>query len=51
MHATLVGLAPLVAVVMAFRWQLLPLFVLPLLAVQQSAASSREREQQSCATP
>jgi diguanylate cyclase (GGDEF)-like protein len=50
-HATLVGLAPLVAVVMAFRWQLLPLFVLPLLAVQQSAASSREREQQSLRDP
>ena len=46
-HATLVGLAPLVAVVMAFRWELLPLFVLPLVAVQQSAASSQERERQS----
>ena len=50
-HATLVGLAPLVAVVMAFRWQLLPLFVLPLLAVQQSAASSQERERQSLRDP
>ncbi|MDQ1641736.1 MAG: hypothetical protein QOJ90_1087 [Actinomycetota bacterium] len=50
-HTTLVGLAPLVAVVMAFRWQLLPLFLLPLLAVQQSAASSRERERQALRDP
>ena len=50
-HTTLVGLAPLVAVVMAFRWQLLPLFVLPLLAVQQSAVSSRERERDALRDP
>jgi len=50
-HATLVGVAPLVAVVLAERPQLLPLFVLPLLAVQQSAVSSREKERQSLRDP
>jgi diguanylate cyclase (GGDEF)-like protein len=50
-HATLVGLAPLVAVVMAYRWQLLPLFVLPLFAVQKNAVSSQERERQSLRDP
>jgi diguanylate cyclase (GGDEF)-like protein len=50
-HTTLVGLAPLVAVVTAARWQLLPLFLLPLLAVQQSAASSQERERQALRDP
>jgi diguanylate cyclase (GGDEF)-like protein len=45
-HMTLVGLAPLVAVVMAHRWQLLPLFLLPLLAIRGNAEGTLERERQ-----
>ncbi|MGZ4594536.1 MAG: EAL domain-containing protein [Actinomycetes bacterium] len=45
-HMTLVGLAPLVAVVMFYRWQLLPLFLLPLLAIRSNAEGTLERERQ-----
>ena len=45
--AALLALSPLVAVVMAERWPLLPLFVLPLFAIYRNAAVSREREHQS----
>ena len=43
-HMTLVGLSPLVAVVMSFRWQLLPLFLLPLISIRSNAAGALERE-------
>jgi diguanylate cyclase (GGDEF)-like protein len=45
-HLTLVGLAPLVAVVMSYRWQLLPLFLLPLISIGNNAAGALERERQ-----
>jgi diguanylate cyclase (GGDEF)-like protein len=45
-HLTLVGLAPLVAVVASSRWPLLPLFLLPLVAVGNNAARALERERQ-----
>ncbi|MDQ1614668.1 MAG: hypothetical protein QOJ60_607 [Actinomycetota bacterium] len=44
-HVTLVGLAPLVAVVLSYRSALVALFLLPLLAVQGSAAGTLERRQ------
>jgi diguanylate cyclase (GGDEF)-like protein len=43
-HMTLVGLSPLVAVVMAYRWQLLPLFLLPLISIRSNAAGALERD-------
>jgi diguanylate cyclase (GGDEF)-like protein len=45
-HMTLVGLSPLVAVVMSYRWQLLPLFLLPLISIGNNAAGALERERQ-----
>ena len=43
-HMTLVGLSPLVAVVMSYRWQLLPLFLLPLISIRSNAAGAIERD-------
>jgi diguanylate cyclase (GGDEF)-like protein len=45
-HMTLVGLAPLVVVVMFYRWLLLPLFLLPLLAIRANAEGTLERERE-----
>ncbi|HEX6921330.1 MAG TPA: bifunctional diguanylate cyclase/phosphodiesterase [Actinomycetes bacterium] len=50
-HGALIGIAPLVAVVMAHQWQLLPLFLLPLLAVQSSVAGSVERDRAALRDP
>jgi diguanylate cyclase (GGDEF)-like protein len=50
-HLTLVGLAPLVALVMQTDWQLLPLFLLPLFAVHKNAAVSLAREQEALLDP
>ncbi|MGH8970496.1 MAG: diguanylate cyclase domain-containing protein, partial [Actinomycetes bacterium] len=50
-HATLIGLAPLVAVVAAFRWPLLPLFLLPLVAVHDNAARTAERNRAALRDP
>ena len=43
-HMTLVGLSPLVAVIMSYRWQLLPLFLLPLISIRSNAAGALERD-------
>jgi diguanylate cyclase (GGDEF)-like protein len=44
-QGVLVGMAPLAAVVTVVSWPLLPLFLLPLLAVEGSAAGTLERRQ------
>ena len=50
-HTALLGIAPLVTVVLAFRWELLPLFLLPLLAVHTSVAGSLERDRAALRDP
>jgi diguanylate cyclase (GGDEF)-like protein len=50
-NSALLGLAPLVTVVIAHAWEMLPLFLLPLLAVYKYAAMSCEREKQALLDP